>query len=148
MRQGEAGAGRQRSRCSQIPPGWRRAPLLDRPVAGARGRRRGDERGRGRHDGRVPAVFRGDRVKLLYFAWLRARIGCAEEETDLPPGVKDVAGLLDWLRSRGGGYAEALRDLSVVRVAVNQNYVGLDDPLRESDEIPVVPPPTGALRPD
>jgi molybdopterin synthase sulfur carrier subunit len=82
-------------------------------------------------------------VKLLYFAWLRARIGCAEEEIDLPPGVKDVAGLLDWLRSRGSGYAEALRDLSVVRVAVNQNYVGLEHPVREGDEIAIFPPVTG-----
>jgi molybdopterin synthase sulfur carrier subunit len=57
--------------------------------------------------------------------------------------VKDVAGLLGWLRSRGGGYAEALRDLSVVRVAVNQNYVGLDHPVREGDEIAVFPPVTG-----
>jgi molybdopterin synthase sulfur carrier subunit len=82
-------------------------------------------------------------VKLLYFAWLRARIGCAEEEIDLPSAVKDVAGLLDWLRSRGGGYAEALRDLSVVRVAVNQNYVGLEHPVREGDKIAVFPPVTG-----
>jgi molybdopterin synthase sulfur carrier subunit len=82
-------------------------------------------------------------VKLLYFAWLRARIGCAEEEIDLPPGVKDVAGLLDWLRSRGSGYADAVRDLSVVRVAVNQNYVGLEHPVREGDEIAVFPPVTG-----
>ena len=82
-------------------------------------------------------------MKLLYFAWLRARIGCAEEEIDLPPGVKDVAGLLDWLRSRGSGYAEAVRDLSVVRVAVNQNYVGLEHPVREGDEIAVFPPMTG-----
>jgi len=82
-------------------------------------------------------------VKLIYFAWLRARIGCAEEEIDLPPGVKDVAGLLDWRRSRGSGYAEAVRDLSVVRVAVNQNYVGLEHPVREGDEIAVFPPVTG-----
>jgi len=82
-------------------------------------------------------------VKLLYFAWLRARIRCAEEEIDLPSGVKDVAGLLDWLRSRGSGYAEALRDLSVVRVAVNQSYVGLEHPVREGDEIAVFPPVTG-----
>jgi len=54
-----------------------------------------------------------------------------------------VAGLLEWLRSRGSGYAEALRDLSVVRVAVNQNYVGLEHPVRESDEIAVFPPVTG-----
>jgi molybdopterin synthase sulfur carrier subunit len=82
-------------------------------------------------------------VKLIYFAWLRARIGCAEEEIDLPPGVKDVAGLLDWLRSRGSGYADAVRDLSVVRVAVNQNYVGLEHPVRQGDEIAVFPPVTG-----
>jgi len=59
-------------------------------------------------------------VKLLYFAWLRSRIGHAEEQTTLPEHVRDVAGLLDWLRGRGPAYAEALRDLSVVRVAVNQ----------------------------
>jgi molybdopterin synthase sulfur carrier subunit len=82
-------------------------------------------------------------VKLLYFAWLRARIGCAEEEVELPPRVHDVAGLLDWLRARGGGYAEALRDLSVVRVAVNQDYVGSEHPLREGDEVAIFPPVTG-----
>ena len=82
-------------------------------------------------------------MKLLYFAWLRARIGCAEEEIDFPPEVKDVAGLLDRLRSRGSGYAEALRDLSVVRVAVNQNYVGLGHPVREGDEVAIFPPVTG-----
>jgi molybdopterin synthase sulfur carrier subunit len=82
-------------------------------------------------------------VKLLYFAWLRARIGCAEEEIDLPPEIREVAGLLDWLRSRGGRYAEALRDLSVVRVAVNQNYVGLEHPVREGDEVAIFPPVTG-----
>lgn len=82
-------------------------------------------------------------MKLLYFAWLRARIGCAEEEVELPPRVCDVAGLLDWLRSRGGGYAEALRDLSIVRVAVNQDYVGSEHPLRESDEVAIFPPVTG-----
>lgn len=82
-------------------------------------------------------------MKLLYFAWLRARIGCAEEELDLPPEVREVAGLLDWLQSRGGRYAEALRDRSVVRVAVNQNYVGLEHPVREGDEVAIFPPVTG-----
>jgi molybdopterin synthase sulfur carrier subunit len=82
-------------------------------------------------------------VKVLYFAWLRARIGCAEEEVEPPPQVRDVAGLLDWLRSRGGRYAEALRDLSVIRVAVNQDYVGGEHPLKEGDEVAVFPPVTG-----
>ncbi len=82
-------------------------------------------------------------MRLLYFAWLRTRIGCAEEEVALPSEVRDVAALLDWLRTRGGGYTEALRDLRVVRVAVNQDYVGPEHPLREGDEVALFPPVTG-----
>jgi sulfur-carrier protein len=82
-------------------------------------------------------------VKLLYFATLRARIGRGDEELALPPGVRDVAGLLEWLKGRGGGYAEALADLSIVRVAVNQDYVGRDHPVRDGDEVALFPPVTG-----
>jgi sulfur-carrier protein len=82
-------------------------------------------------------------VKLLYFAWLRARIGIAEEEVALPPEVRDVAGLLDWLRGRGGGHAAALQNPAMVRVAVNQDYVGLDHPVHDRDEIAIFPPVTG-----
>jgi molybdopterin synthase sulfur carrier subunit len=88
-----------------------------------------------------PAGERG--VKLLYFAWLRARIGHAEENLPKPAEVNDVAGLLDWLRGRGPRYAEALRDPSVIRVAVNQDYVGRDHPIRDGDEVAIFPPVTG-----
>ena len=82
-------------------------------------------------------------MRLLYFAWLRARIGHAEEELPLPAEVRDVASLLDWLRTRNARYAEALRDLKVIRVAVNQDYVGLDHPIRDGDEVALFPPVTG-----
>ena len=82
-------------------------------------------------------------MRLLYFAWLRARIGHAEEELQLPAEVRDVASLLNWLQARGGAYAEALRDLSVIRVAVNQDYVGRDHPIRDGDEVALFPPVTG-----
>jgi molybdopterin synthase sulfur carrier subunit len=82
-------------------------------------------------------------MKLLYFAWVRARIGIAEEELPLPPGIRDVAGLVAWLRRRGGNYAEALKDPKSVRVAVNQEYVGQDHPVREGDEVALFPPVTG-----
>ncbi|HEY1261016.1 MAG TPA: molybdopterin converting factor subunit 1 [Stellaceae bacterium] len=82
-------------------------------------------------------------MKLLYFAWLRARVGCAEEEVALPPDITDVAGLLDWLRARGPGYAAALADPSVIRVAVNQDYVGPEHAVRDGDEVAIFPPVTG-----
>ena len=82
-------------------------------------------------------------MKLLYFAWLRARVGCAEEEVALPSEVHDVAGLLDWLRLRGPGHADALKNLAIVRVAVNQDYVGLEHPVRDGDEVAIFPPVTG-----
>jgi molybdopterin synthase sulfur carrier subunit len=82
-------------------------------------------------------------VKLLYFSWLRARVGCAEEEVALPSQVRDVAGLLEWLRTRSDRHAEALRNLGLVRVAVNQDYVGPAHPIREDDEVALFPPVTG-----
>jgi sulfur-carrier protein len=82
-------------------------------------------------------------MKLIYFAWLRSRIGLAEERVELPAGVGNVGQLLDWLKTRGPGYAAALVDASVVRVAVNQDYVGLDHALAPGDEVALFPPVTG-----
>jgi len=82
-------------------------------------------------------------MKILYFAWLRAKIGLAEERVEPPADVTDVAALLRWLQTRGPGFAEALRDLSVVRVAVNQEYVKPSHPVRAGDEIALFPPVTG-----
>ena len=61
-------------------------------------------------------------MKLLYFAWVRSKIGMAAETVSPPESVRDVAGLLDWLRARGAGYADALANPAVVRVAVNQRF--------------------------
>lgn len=82
-------------------------------------------------------------MKLLYFAWLRSRIGCAEESLDPPATVTTVAGLVDWLGSRGPGYAEALQNRNVIRVAVNREYVGFDHAVAAGDEIAIFPPVTG-----
>ena len=82
-------------------------------------------------------------MRLRYFAWVRARIGCAEEELALPPEVGDVGRLLDWLAARGGGYEAALRNRAAIRVAVNAEYVGRDHKLAAGDEVALFPPVTG-----
>ncbi len=97
-----------------------------------------------RHDGRFPAVQpRCSGVRLLYFAWLRAAIGTPRRSWPCRPGCMTSPALLDGCKARGGNYAEALSNLSVVRVAVNQEYVGRDHPIRDGDEVALFPPVTG-----
>ena len=82
-------------------------------------------------------------MKLLYFAWLRTKIGTAEENLDPPAGVKDVAGLIEWLQGRGPRFADALGNQKAVRVAVNQTYVPWTHPVKPGDEVALFPPVTG-----
>ena len=82
-------------------------------------------------------------MKILYFAWLRTKIGTGEEEVALPDGVADVQGLVAWLQTRSLGHAEALADLKVVRCAVNQDYVDPSAPVGPDDEVAFFPPVTG-----
>ena len=85
-------------------------------------------------------------MKILYFAWLRTRVGQAEEEVSPPASVRDVRSLIDWLKTRSPGHTEALKDLAVVRVAVNQTYVQPDHPVKAGDEVAIFPPVTGGAR--
>ncbi|MBI5164084.1 MAG: molybdopterin converting factor subunit 1 [Magnetospirillum sp.] len=82
-------------------------------------------------------------MKVLYFAWLKGKTGIGEEEVTPPAEVADVAALVAWLKTRSPGHAAALDDLRAVRVAVNQDHVGLDAPVAAGDEVAFFPPVTG-----
>ncbi|HSO46750.1 MAG TPA: molybdopterin converting factor subunit 1 [Rhizobiaceae bacterium] len=83
-------------------------------------------------------------MKLVYFAWIRERIGHGEEEVTLPGDVTTIAGLLDWLKSRGEEYASALEHDSIVRVAINHEHVDYrSTPIEGAREIALFPPMTG-----
>lgn len=82
-------------------------------------------------------------MTLLYFAWVRQKIGKAEETLPLPASVTDVATLLAHLKSRGANYADALADPSRIRVAVNQRHSGFEAAIADSDEVAFFPPVTG-----
>lgn len=82
-------------------------------------------------------------MRVLYFAWLREKAGLAAEEVTPPDSVTDVAGLISWLRTRGGGPGEALADLSLLRIAVNQEHARLDHHIGRDDEVAFFPPITG-----
>jgi len=83
-------------------------------------------------------------MKVLYFAWMREKIGRSADDFEaLPDGVSTVGGLVDHLAGLGGGYAEAFADRNVLRAAVNQSHVGLDHAVGVGDEVAFFPPVTG-----
>ena len=85
-------------------------------------------------------------MKILYFAWLRERIGVGEEEITLPQSVNTSKDLVDWLVKRGPGYSAAFEDLSIVRIAVNMEFSDLKHIVTNEDEVAFFPPVTGGNR--
>ena len=82
-------------------------------------------------------------MKLLYFAWVRERIGKPEEEIDPPAGVRTVGELVTWLSGRGDEYAYAFENGHVIRAAIDRTHVKPDATIAGAREIAFFPPMTG-----
>lgn len=82
-------------------------------------------------------------MKLVYFAWVRERVGKTEEEVELPPGIATVADLVRWLKGRGEEYEYAFENEAVVRAAIDHVHVKPDAALGSPKEIAFFPPMTG-----
>ncbi|MDB5592368.1 molybdopterin converting factor subunit 1 [Enterovirga sp.] len=82
-------------------------------------------------------------MKLVYFSWVRERIGLAEEQAEPPGDVRTVADLAGWLAGRGENYAYAFENPGVVRAAVDRVHVKPDTPLGAAREVAFFPPMTG-----
>ena len=82
-------------------------------------------------------------MKILYFAWVREKTGIGEETVDIPDDILTARDLVAWLQRRDEGFAAAFADDALVRVAVNQEYATLDEPVSHGDEVAFFPPVTG-----
>ncbi len=82
-------------------------------------------------------------VKLVYFAWVRERIGKSDEEIELPGDVRTVGDLLTHLKTRGEGYELALAVPRAIHVAIDQQHCQHSDPIGNASEIALFPPMTG-----
>ncbi len=82
-------------------------------------------------------------MKALYFAWVRERIGTAEEDLSPPPAVRTLGELMGWLAARGEGYAYAFEDQSVIRAAIDRVHAKHDTEFSGAREIAFFPPMTG-----
>jgi molybdopterin synthase sulfur carrier subunit len=82
-------------------------------------------------------------MKALYFAWVRERIGMAEEEIAPPENITTVAELMAWLSGKGENYAAAFVNKTAIRAALDQMHVKPDAPIAKAREIAFFPPMTG-----
>ena len=82
-------------------------------------------------------------MKAVYFAWVRERIGKAEEVLAPPPAVVSVADLIGWLRGRGDGYEAAFEQAGTIRAALDRAHVRHEAPIAGAREIAFFPPMTG-----
>ena len=82
-------------------------------------------------------------MRLLYFAWVKEKVGVSEEQIDPPDGVATIAELIDWLKSRGPEFANAFAKSDVIRAAIDQIHVRHDAKIEGAREIAFFPPVTG-----
>jgi molybdopterin synthase sulfur carrier subunit len=82
-------------------------------------------------------------LRIVYFAWVREKVGRAEDVLDVPQEVTNVAELVGWLRERGSEYQEAFARPDVVRAAIDRSHVKPTAPLAGAREVAFFPPVTG-----
>jgi molybdopterin synthase sulfur carrier subunit len=82
-------------------------------------------------------------MKALYFAWVRERIGKAEEELILPSEVATIGDMIAWLKTRGEEYAHAFENGRSIRAAIDRTHVKHDAPISGAREVAFFPPMTG-----
>jgi molybdopterin converting factor subunit 1 len=82
-------------------------------------------------------------LSVLWFAWLRERVGVAEETVSPPQQVRTVADLINWLSGLDQRHASAFANRQTVRCAVNQEFADPMTVIQPGDEIAFFPPVTG-----
>ncbi len=82
-------------------------------------------------------------MRVLYFAWLRQKIGVGEEDLAPPASVATVGALIEWLTARSPAHADAFAHRAAIRCAVNQDFATPATPVASGDEVAFFPPVTG-----
>lgn len=82
-------------------------------------------------------------MTVLYFAWVKEKVGVSEETVSPPASVVTVTDLIDWLAARGPGHAAAFADRKLIKAAVDQEHVALSASVQNAKEVAFFPPVTG-----
>tara|TARA_R110001606_G_scaffold164663_1_gene309084 strand:- start:3093 stop:3356 length:264 start_codon:yes stop_codon:yes gene_type:complete len=82
-------------------------------------------------------------INLIYFAWVRERLGIDDEKVSLGEAIETIGDVLTMLAERGDAYADIFSDLAKLRFALDQDYGTLDSSIGSARELAIFPPVTG-----
>ena len=82
-------------------------------------------------------------MKILYFSWVREKIGIEEQNIKLKKNIHNVSDLISFLKNSSENHCKAFSDLNSINVAINKNHSSLESKIQDDDEIAFFPPITG-----
>ena len=82
-------------------------------------------------------------MKILYFSWIKEKVGTNEEVLEIDEEVNTVQKLIIYLKQKGKNYDLAFEDLETIKFSVNMKNAKLSDSIKSDDEVAFFPPMTG-----
>jgi len=82
-------------------------------------------------------------LHIVYFAWVKERLGKAEEGIDIPDEVGSISDLIEFMVAHDSLYEHVFSDLAKLRFALDQEFVPINEPIGDAQELAIFPPVTG-----
>ena len=82
-------------------------------------------------------------MKIVYFSWVRERIGLNSESINIQDNIKTLDNLIDFLSLKSSGHKEALSNKDILKFSVNFEFVNINHEINSNDEVAIFPPVTG-----
>ena len=82
-------------------------------------------------------------MKILYFSWIKDKLGKSHEEMQLNDNVKTVNDLIALLKKNNENYEDVFKDTSSIKVSINMETARFEDSIHDNDEVAFFPPMTG-----
>ncbi len=82
-------------------------------------------------------------ITILYFSWIKEKIGTGEEQLTPPSSVTTISDLIGWLKEQSPAHTDAFTDVKQIRAALDQTHVPFETKIGSAGEIAFFPPVTG-----
>ena len=82
-------------------------------------------------------------MKILYFSWIKDKLGKSQEMVQIDNNIKNVENLIDFLKNKNEDYMKVFNDTSSIKISINMEIASMSDNINNEDEVAFFPPMTG-----